>query len=156
DVVHRPVVIIADPDADDQGFIEADEPGIPMVLGGSGLAGGKAGQLRGAAGAVADDALEEREKRFLIGVERALRRIGRSGWSEVRLALAPVAGDAPGPDRHRSPCNRGVGGGEVKQAHLGSTQRNAGIAAERGGDAKIMRSRDYLVDADLVREPRRG
>lgn len=39
---HRSSIIIADPHADDQRIIEAEEPGVAMVLAGAGFSGGKA------------------------------------------------------------------------------------------------------------------
>ena len=42
DPVHTGPIVIADPYADDQRLIEAEEPGVAMVLAGAGLSGGKA------------------------------------------------------------------------------------------------------------------
>ena len=45
------MIVIADPDADNEMLIEPDEPGVRVVLRGSSLARGKALQRRGTAGA---------------------------------------------------------------------------------------------------------
>lgn len=39
--VHRSIVVIANPDARHEGFSEADEPGVAVVLAGAGFSGRK-------------------------------------------------------------------------------------------------------------------
>jgi hypothetical protein len=52
------VVVISDPDADNECIVEADEPGIPVVLHGAGLAADEARQRGGASGAALHDVLQ--------------------------------------------------------------------------------------------------
>src|SRR5579871_321536 len=75
DALHRRVVVVADPDADDDRVIKADEPGIAIILRGAGLAGGKAWQRGGAAGAMLDDAAQKSDQLILILAEAVLRPV---------------------------------------------------------------------------------
>src|SRR6185437_1477760 len=66
DALHRAVIVIADPDADDEEVVETDEPGIPVVLCGAGLAGGKAVERRRSTGAMLDHAPQEADELPLV------------------------------------------------------------------------------------------
>src|SRR5690242_18528867 len=76
DALHRAVIVIADPDADDEAVVEPDEPCIAIILGGSGLAGREAVQIRSAAGAVLDHAPQQSDQLALVLSEIVLRPTG--------------------------------------------------------------------------------
>jgi hypothetical protein len=68
DPVHRTVVIIAHPHADDDVGREADEPGVAIILGRAGLAGSRPIEPRGAPGAAIDDRLQQRHQRGTVPI----------------------------------------------------------------------------------------
>jgi hypothetical protein len=54
------MVVIADPNADNQCFVEADEPGVPMILAGTGFTGDKSASCCASASANRHHAAQER------------------------------------------------------------------------------------------------
>ena len=62
-LVHRAVVVIADPDADDEIAGEADEHGVAMILRRARLAEGRRAERGGAAGAAVGGGVEQIEHR---------------------------------------------------------------------------------------------
>src|SRR5215471_376734 len=94
------MIIIADPDACDQRVVEADEPGVAIVLAGASLAGRKAVERGRTPGAVAQHALQQIEQRFLIGLQGLRPANGRTHRLQARLPSYTESRNAPRFDRH--------------------------------------------------------
>src|SRR5579883_1250571 len=100
------MIVIADPDADHQRIVESDEPGIAVILAGAGLAGREAGQRRGAAGAMLDNAAQQTDQLVLIRGEAVLRRVWTADRHLAGVAAEPDAGDSPRLDRRDAGAHR--------------------------------------------------
>ena len=130
------VVVVADPDSDDDVAGEADKPRVAVFVGRPRLAGRAAVEPRRLAGAFLDDGFQEPHHRrtvpfgpldrgFRPGVER--RRLGADRAHEIGLDRLCVGGDLVHRPHH------------VDQDHLGRAQCNARHRRDLGADAQRLR-----------------
>ena len=149
----RRIVVIAEPDAGDEIGGVADEPGVAIILAGSGLAGRRpAGDLRLPCGA--------RDQRLAHhGVHH--RDMARLDDLVALLGLAHVeqlAAQRLDP-RHHMRCDgeaaigeRRVGADQFDDRHLGRAERDRGVGLEPGGDAEPVRGAHHVLRSDLEAE----
>jgi len=88
------VVVVADPYPDDQGVVEADEPGVPVILRRASLAGCKALQFRFTSGPMINDALQQLYQLGLIASQAVLRSVAIYG-DVARVVLRLDCRDTP-------------------------------------------------------------
>src|SRR3569832_189865 len=156
DALHRTVIVIADPDADDEDVFEPDEPGIPVVLGGPSLAGGKAVERGGAAGATFDHSAQQTNQLSLVLSETVLRLICAVDRHIVGGLRGPDAGNAIRRDGRLAGAHGRIGRGEIELGHLARTKRERWIVLQPRVQSEIACGRDHLADADLLCQPNRG
>src|SRR5215467_3743344 len=145
--------IIADPDACDQQVVEADEPGVAIVLAGASLAGRKAVERGGAPGTVAQHALQQIEQRFLVGLQGLRPTNGRPHRLEARLPPQTESRHAPRFDRHFPGLYCSISRSEFEQVHFGRSESQAWDRRKRSSDAEVTGSSDDPVQAHLLTEP---
>ena len=151
-LVHRRLVVVADPNADDERLVEADEPGVAIILARAGLPGRKAVERGGPPRSPVDDQFQQADERLLVGLQLAFGRDGRAELEHARLLVGPESRDPPRLHRRRAGAHRRIGAGQVDEAHLRGAERQARAFRKRSVDAEVARRRDHLVDADFQSE----
>src|SRR5207237_6299963 len=128
--VHRTVVVVTDPAADDDIGGEADEPGVAIVLCRAGFACGPPAEPGCSSGAVRDDALQELHEcgavpvRFFDdGIRTSVKR---------RPAPGAYAADRVWFDRFAVDGDRIHRRGHVEQSDLSRAERQAGDCRQFG------------------------
>ena len=102
--VHRRFVVVADPSANDERLVEADEPGIAIILARAGLPGRKAVERRGPARSSIDNQFQQTDERLLVWLQLAFWRHGGPSLnmrvsSSVPNAVVPQASTGATPAR---------------------------------------------------------
>ncbi len=151
DLVHRGIVVVPDPDPDDEIRGHPDEPGIAVILRRPGLAAhrdvGDAGRLAGAA-------VDHRLQR----VEHHRAAVARQGRAGLRLRpevewlrrAAPDRVDAVALKAGTVGEHARIGAGHLEEGHLGRAQREARQVRQFRLHPEPARRLDHSGNADLV------
>ena len=150
--LERRALVEADPDDRDQTRRVAGEPGVPRVVGGTGLARRGAGEAeppRRRSGAAVHHAAKE-----MCDQVRLRSRKMRRAASRYRSHAAPVdRPDAVRPDRRATVGQGRVRRAELERRHLEASQRQRRHGRHPAREADVARRSDHPAEAGSAGEP---
>ena len=151
DMLHRAVVVVADPHPDDDVGGEADKPGVAIFVGRPGLAGRAAVEPRRLPGALGDDRFEQMHHVGAVPVGPLGDGLG-PGVEQRRRSLRLDRAHHVGFDRFAVGRDRIHRPGHLPERHLGRAERQARHPRQLRLDAEAFGHRDHVIDADRLGE----